>query len=107
MPVMPNGPYGGMGLWNSVWLTMVIEGAMFAAGVAIYVKMTRPRDRVGYWSLAGMVAFLCLMYLLNAFSPPPPSERALAYGALAAWLLVPWPYWVDRHRALTSSSAPR
>lgn len=104
VPVMPNGPYVGLGLWNSFWATMVIEAAMFAAGVAIYVRMTRARDRIGRWALAGMVAFLSLMYLLNAFSPPPPNERLLAYGALAAWLLVPWPYWIDRHRAVKDGS---
>jgi hypothetical protein len=99
MPVLPDGPYVGLGLWNSVAATIVVEAAMFVAGVAIYVRMTRPRDRVGRLSLVGMIAFLSLMYVLNAFSPPPPSERVLAYGALLAWLLVPWPYWIDRHRA--------
>lgn len=100
MPVLPQGPYVGLGLWNSVWATMVVEAVVFAAGVAIYVRTTRARDRVGRWSLIGMVAFLGLMYVLNAVSPPPPSERVLAYGALVAWLLVPWPYWIDRHRGL-------
>ncbi|MGE5813885.1 MAG: hypothetical protein ACM36C_05310 [Acidobacteriota bacterium] len=107
VPVLPHGPYVGLGLWNSVWATMVVEAAMFAAGVAIYVKMTRPKDRVGRWSLVSMVAFLVLMYFLNAFSPPPPSETALAYGALAAWLLVPWPYWIDRHRDVSADARER
>lgn len=99
MPVLPSGPYVGLGLWNSVVATMVVETAMFVAGVVIYVRMTRPRDRVGRWSLVGMIGFLSVIYGLNAFSPPPPSERVLSYGALLAWLLVPWPYWIDRHRA--------
>jgi uncharacterized membrane protein YhaH (DUF805 family) len=107
MPVLPNGPYVGLGLWNSVAATMVVEGAMFAAGVAIYVRMTRARDRVGTWSLVALVAFLCVMYVLNAVAPPPPSARALAYGALLAWLLIPWPYWIDRHRVVSGASAPR
>lgn len=107
VPVLPNGPYVGLGLWNSVAATMVVEGALFAAGVAIYVRMTRARDGVGRWSLVGLVAFLCVMYLANLFAPPPPSARALGYGALAAWLLVPWPYWIDRHRVVSGASAPR
>jgi hypothetical protein len=99
VPVMPNGPYLGLGLWNSVPATLIVEGSMFAAAVAVYVRSTRARDATGTWSLIGLVGFLTAMYLLNAFAPPPPNERALAYGALAAWLLVPWPYWVDRHRS--------
>ena len=98
MPVLPNGPYVGLGLWNSVAATIVVEGALFAAGVAVYARSTRARDRVGRWGLVGLVAFLALAFVANVFSPPPPSVRALTYGALAAWLLVPWPYWIDRHR---------
>jgi hypothetical protein len=107
MPVMPWGPYIGLGLWNSVPATLIVEGTLFAAGVAIYARSTRARDAVGKWSFAGIVVFLAVMYLVSAFSPPPPGERALAYGALAAWLLVPWPYWIDRHRAASGSSSGR
>lgn len=107
MPVLPDGPRVGLGLWNSVPATMIVEGALFAAGLAMYVRATRPRDAVGRWSLVALVVFLLAMYLLNAFAPPPPSERVLAYGALAAWLLVPWPYWIDRHRDFRASSPGR
>jgi hypothetical protein len=107
MPVLPNGPYVGLGLWNSVIATMVVEMAMFVAGVTIYVKMTRPRDRVGRWSLVGLIAFLLLAYVPNAFAPPPPSAQAIAYVGLAGWLLVLWPYWIDRHRSVELPSTPR
>lgn len=106
MPVLPNGPHVGLGLWNSVPATLLVEGTLFAAGLAIYVRSTRPGDAVGRWSLLGLVASLLVIYLLNAFGPPPPSARALAYGALAAWLLVPWPYWIDRHRVAFGASGP-
>ena len=36
--------------------TIAIETSMFAAGVALYVTMTRPNDAVGRWSLAALVA---------------------------------------------------
>jgi hypothetical protein len=104
MPVLPSGPYVGLGLWNSVAATVLIESAMFATGVGLYATKTRAVDRVGRWAFAGLVAFLSLIYVLSAVSAPPPGERALAYGALAAWLLVPWSYWVDRHRRVSAPS---
>jgi len=87
MPVLPSGPYVGLALWNSVAATIAVEVGLFAAGLATYVRATRARDRVGRWALAGLVAFLAVIYAINASAPPPPSERALAYGALVGWLL--------------------
>lgn len=99
MPVLPRGPYVGLGLWYSVAATVVVEVAMFAAGVILYVRGTRPRDRVGTWALAGFVALLLVIYAANILSPPPPGVQAIAWTGLAGgWLLVAWAYWIDRHR---------
>jgi hypothetical protein len=45
-----------------------------------------------------LVAFLIVIYIANVLSPPPPSWRAVAITALAAWLFVPWAWWIDQHR---------
>lgn len=95
----------GAGLWNSVAATLLIEVLVFAIGLAIYLRTTRARDRVGSWGLWAMVAVLVLIYLSSFFGPPPPSERALAVTALGVWLFVPWSYWVDRHREVTGEAA--
>lgn len=98
LPLWPNGPKVGLGIWNSVPLSLLLEFAFLIAGVWIYTRMTRARDRagsIGFWSL---VAFLALIQVANVFSPPPPSWQAVAWTALAAWLFVPWAAWVDRHR---------
>jgi len=29
---------------------------------------------------------------------PPQTETILAIGGLTQWLIVPWGYWIDRHR---------
>src|SRR3954463_6103880 len=59
MPLYPGSAVSvGLGLWNSRAGTFLIEGAMFVAGVAIYARMTRARDRIGSIGFWGMVAFV-------------------------------------------------
>ena len=94
MPVLPNGPYIGLGLWNSVAATLAVELLMFAGGLALYVRSDAPGGRrVSFWLLA---AFLLVAYAAATFGPPPPDPRTLAWSALAMWLLVPAAWWVDR-----------
>lgn len=88
----------GLGLWYSVPATLAVEGLMFITAVAIYVRTTRARDRVGSGGLWALVAMLLLIYVANVFGPPPPSVAAVAWSAQAMWLLVAWAYWIDRHR---------
>lgn len=98
---MPGGARYGLELWASRPATMVVEGLLFAAGVALYARSTAARDRVGRWALVGFVAFLGAVYLANLFGPPPPSADAVAWTALSMWLLVAWAAWLDRHRTPT------
>jgi membrane-bound metal-dependent hydrolase YbcI (DUF457 family) len=100
MPLYPGGPVTGLGLWNSVGGTLVLESLMFAAGVGVYVAATRPRDRTGLYAFWGLVLFLALLYASNLAGPPPPSVRAIAVVSLAAWLFPAWAWWLDRHRVV-------
>lgn len=102
MPILPNnhGPKVGLGLWNSIPGTLIVETLIFAAGITIYLQTTRPKDRVGSWGFAAFMAFLFLAYMGNIFGPPPPDERTLAIAAASTSLLFFFPYWIDRHRSL-------
>ena len=94
MPVLPHGPYLGLGLWNSIPATLIVELTMFAAGVAVYVRAGGAgRRRISFWLF---IAFLLAAYFAAAFGPPPPDTRTLAWSGLALWLLVPWVWWADR-----------
>jgi hypothetical protein len=88
----------GLGLWNSVPLTLIVELALFALGLAVYLRDTRARDRVGSWGLWAMVALLAAFFLGGTFGGTPPSVRSLALSALGLWLFVPWAWRVDGHR---------
>jgi hypothetical protein len=48
MPLYPGGARFGLGLWNSIAGTLVVEILMFATGVWLYVRSTRARDRIGH-----------------------------------------------------------
>jgi hypothetical protein len=99
MPILIGGSLRvGLGLWNSLPATIAVEGLIFAAGLAYYVRSTRAVDRTGSAALWSLVGFLLLIYAANLFGPPPPSGMAAAWSALAMWLLVAWGYWIDRHR---------
>ena len=56
LPIWLNGPVVGLALWNSIPGTVVVEGGLFAAGVWIYLRETRPQDGVGRWALVGLLA---------------------------------------------------
>jgi hypothetical protein len=88
----------GLGLWNSVSATIVVEAALLAIGLSLYLNATKAIDRVGNFGLWVLLIFLVIAYLASAFGPLPPSSAAVAWSAQAMWLLVAWAYWVDRHR---------
>jgi membrane-bound metal-dependent hydrolase YbcI (DUF457 family) len=98
LPLWPGGPKFGLGLWNWPEATIVIESAMLIGGVIIYVRATRPRRRRGTIGLIALVLFLFLAYAMSIVSPPPPSEQVLGWGGLLGWVLVLFPWWVDRNR---------
>lgn len=99
LPLWPGSSiFVGMGLWTSVAGTLAVEVPMFGAGLWLYTRVTRPKDGVGRWALAALVALLLVLYAGAAFGPPPPSMNAAAIGTLALVLLIPWAIWIDRHR---------
>lgn len=98
LPLWPGGPKVGFGLWNSIPLTIAIEVTLFILGLVLYLRATRARDRIGSIALWALVVFVAAIYVANITSPPPPSADAIAWVGLAAWLFVPWGWWIDRHR---------
>jgi hypothetical protein len=99
LPVWPpNGPRVGLGLWNSVSVTVATEALLFGIGVWLYTTHTEPTDRVGRYALAVFVLTLAAMYAASLLGPPPPSVEAVAIVGQGQWLLVLWAAWIDRHR---------
>jgi hypothetical protein len=99
LPLYPGGPRVGLGLWNSVLATVVVEGLMYAAGIWIYLRVTRAKDRIGKWGLLSYVVIVAAAYVANILIPPPPGVRPMVIAAIPfTWLLILWAWWADRHR---------
>jgi len=101
MPLWPGAgsPLLGLGLWNSIPATLVVEGALFALGVGIYLRVTQARDRIGSVALWVLLAVLAFAWASGPFSPPPSSVKEVAgFGVVAGPLFGIWAIWVDRHR---------
>ena len=100
LPLWPgsSSPLLGLGLWNSIPGTLLVEGLLFAIGIAIYLRATRARDRIGGVAIWALLVFQGAIWASTPWAPPPPSARALAWVGLATWLFVPWATWIDRHR---------
>ena len=98
MPIFPGGAKYGLGLWNSIPWTFLVEYGLFAAGIALYIQSTRANDATGNIALWSFIGLLAVVYPVSMFGPPPPSVNALAWSAIALWITVPWAAWADRHR---------
>jgi membrane-bound metal-dependent hydrolase YbcI (DUF457 family) len=97
----------GLGLWNSVVGTFIVEVVMFIIGISFYLKaspLITNKRKVIFWS---MIGFLSIIYLGNIFGPKIPDgthPNVIAGPALATWLIVLWGYYADKVTRSPSSS---
>ena len=72
MPLYPGGHAKfGLGMWNSLGATIAIEGALFVAGIVIYLRATRATGRAGTIGFAVLMVVLAASWLSGALAPPP------------------------------------
>ncbi|UWZ83121.1 metal-dependent hydrolase [Occallatibacter riparius] len=106
MPLYPGSKTFGLGLWNLVNTTVIIELSMFAVGVVFYLSATRPLNRVGRYAFWAYVAALLLSYLQSSFSGKPPHNvtTEVAWpGLILGALMILWAWWFDRNRVSQQS----
>jgi hypothetical protein len=108
MPLYPGGQAKfGLGLWNHLGATIVIEGALFVAGIAIYLRATRATGRAGTIGFAVLMIVLAAGWLSGALGPPPPDIKAVAALIIVFIPLFMGAAWfIDRQRPSRFESAP-
>lgn len=104
LPLTPTGDVKlGWGLWNVPAATFLIEGALYVAGIVLYLRATKAKNKIGIYGFWAMVGLLALIYVANVFGPPPPSVKAIAWAGQLQWLFVLMAYWVDKNRAVAAA----
>jgi hypothetical protein len=92
----------GFGLWNALVPAVIVEAALFAAGVYVYVRSTQATGRWGSIGLWALVAVLGLSWLSGVFGPPPPGIAVVAWSALVfVPITLAWSWAIDRARPST------
>jgi hypothetical protein len=96
LPLYPgDSPKVGLGLWNSMTLTVLVEGIIFVLGIVIYLNAKRTVNEKVNWRFWSLVVFLVIIHIVNFVGPPPPSVAAIAWAGHLQWLFIPWAWWAD------------
>jgi hypothetical protein len=101
MPLYPGSSKYGLGLWNSIAGTMIVEAAMLAGGVWLYLRTTTASNRIGRYAFGTYILMLFILFISDPFSGPPASVQSLIWTAIVFEpLSLIWAWWFDRHRTL-------
>jgi hypothetical protein len=101
-PDLPLVPWGdvkiGLLLWNHPAASFAVEALLFAAGLTLYARSTRPRTALGTHLLTWFGVFLAAIYTVSFFGPPPPDTGPVIISGLAQWLFLLPAWLIDRNR---------
>ena len=94
----------GLGLWNSLPATLIVEGGFWLLAIIFYVRATRAKRRAGSYAFWIGVILLTLAWygnLTNGMDPNP--VRAGVSGLIFFTLMVAWAYWISLTRDAAQS----
>jgi hypothetical protein len=89
LPLWPGGPKFGWGLWNYWVPEIVLEVAIFATGIWLYLDITRARDHIGRYAFWALMGFSFIGWVASLLAGAPPGVRSMAWGALSMWIVIP------------------
>jgi hypothetical protein len=96
----------GLGLWNSIPATLIVEGGMWVIAIAFYVHATRAVRRAGIYAFWTGVALLSLAWLGNISAPPVnPGTATAALPSLVFFAVaIAWAYWMNLARGVPAQA---
>src|SRR5262249_5310643 len=104
-PEIPLAPgfhqYLGLGLWNSIAATFVVEGALWILGIVMYLRMTRPNSGFGIDGLVTFIGVLTIAWVMTPIRSMPAGDfsSAALLTLLAIYaILLTLAYSVEHHR---------
>jgi hypothetical protein len=95
-------PLVGLGLYANPVVMVATDLTLFAAGIFVYLRATKPVDRTGTWGLWLLVAYIVAVAAACAL----PGRLIVIAAALIA-LTLPLRIWVDRHRRVVRAVGRR
>lgn len=97
LPVLDHRVEIGLGL--PVVAALLLETALLAAGLVLYLRGTQPRSRLGQFGIPPLVLALAGFNVYVTTAPTPASVTVLAASNLAAYAVIAaGAEWLDRHR---------
>jgi hypothetical protein len=100
LPIAPQmHTYVGLGLWNSIPATLLVEGSFWCFAVILYVRCTRSKSLLAAFFFWIGIILLTLVWFGNIAGSPPQNPKAAPFASLTVFLLtLAWAYWIDRVR---------
>jgi hypothetical protein len=96
----------GLGLWNSIPATLIVEGGFWILAIIIYVRATEPKTRAGTYAFWIAIVLLTLAWYGNITSGMDPNPvRAGISGLIFFSFIVAWAYWINRLRPASALRA--
>jgi hypothetical protein len=102
-PDLPIAPemhrYAGLGLWNSIPATLLVEGGFWCFAIVLYVRSTCTKSFMAAFVFWIGISLLTLVWFTNIAGPPPQNPKTAPFASLIVFsLTVAWAYWVNRVR---------
>lgn len=91
----------GLGLWNYVFASSLIEFMIFLSGLWMYLKSTKGATFVGRYGMIIFSAFVTIMWMTTLLTPTPSDFNIIGFaifGLVFQLIVIGVVSWLDRRR---------